>query len=165
MKVMTESEGGEWLARSKHFANASETQMIAQLKQAGIVNGTPDDAMSCFDLSRFLWTHLGRDEAYLLQIDHSIVTEDDELMLYQCYYKHATGFDCCGQSIRTLLQPDDRQHFVNLLSMNIMFKWDCLLANAEVGGIIHFSHDGVFSLLSADGEFLDALRQLGYVGT
>ena len=136
--------------------------MITGLRDKAKFHQYPDDALSCYALARFFWEHFEQTEILLFHSENSIFTGDEELALYNFYLNGTTSVVHQEQRFGVIFQTTDRERLINLLSLNMLFKWDCLLATSAGHTVIQFSHDGLFGVSSSDAPFLAALGQLGY---
>jgi len=163
MKQLPISRVSNWLLAHRIVKDPSLEQAITELKMAGKCYACPQDALTSYDFCRFLSAHFAGGERLLLQTENSIFTGDDELSLYTTYVTQAIDFDSEIDKCALIFETKDDRYFVNILSMNIMFKWDCLLGAVNTQSLLLFSHDGLFWLLSNDVDLLRALGDLGFL--
>ncbi len=162
MKFITDVDLPHWLQHHHILrSNSSIEDIIRQLKLESKLYPIPADAISCYDLSRFFWAHFNEAETLFIQLEHNIFTESEEWLLYQHYLEFSIGAGSGALTSSIELGRNDREGFVNLLGFNLMFRWDCLVANAK-GSLAWFSHDGLFAIRPGTEEFSKALVELGF---
>ena len=116
------------------------------------------DALTVFDIARFICAHLANAGEILIWMEaREPFTQAEESLLFDSFIR-STGEK---PSNTLFFSADELESLTVILALGLLYRWDFWVIAKSSGFIAHHSHDTGINIFTASREMLVAAQQLG----